>query len=48
MNDDDNVFHKYYAPLSFSNNQEDLSTGIEYKSTKSRVIFIKILFFLFY
>ena len=27
INDDVNVFHKYYAPLLSSNRQEDVSTG---------------------
>ena len=34
MNDYDNFIHKYYAPLSLSNNHEDLSSVSEYDSAK--------------
>ena len=30
MNDDANVFHRYYEPLLSSNSIEDMSTGTEY------------------
>ena len=31
-NDDDKIFHKYYAPFLSSNNHEDVSSGSEYDS----------------
>ena len=34
MNDDVNVFRKYYEPLLSLNNQEDISTGTEFESKK--------------
>ena len=37
MNDDKTFIHKYYAPFSPSNNNEDVSSGWEYDSEKQRV-----------
>ena len=34
MNDDNNIFLKYYAPLLSWNIQEDVSKGTEYESVK--------------
>ena len=38
MNDDENFIHKYYAPFLPSNNNEDVSSGSEYDSSKQRVL----------
>ena len=37
MKDHDNFIHKYYLPLFWSNNHEDVSSGSEYDSAKLTV-----------
>ena len=37
MNDDETFIHKYYSPFLPSENNEDVSSGSEYDSSKRRV-----------